>query len=127
MRKFLAALTAAAFVVAFGLPAFAATETITGKIIDQNCYTHDKANNAGSHHKMPKDVVACAVGCAKKGEPLALLTTDGKVYTIKGALAAENNAKLIAHITHTVSITGDVVTQGGAMSITSDALKMVSR
>ncbi len=76
---------------------------------------------------MPKDVAGCATACAKKGLPLALLTTDGKVYTIAGDLAANNNAKLVPHVTHTVAITGDVVTKDGKMTITSDALKMVSR
>jgi hypothetical protein len=58
---------------------------------------------------------------------LALLTTDGKIYTIAGALAAENNAKLVAHVSHTVAITGDVVTKDATMTITADALKMISK
>jgi hypothetical protein len=74
-----------------------------------------------------KEVAGCAAACAKKGQPVALLTSDGKVYTIKGGLAAENNAKLIAHMGHTVSITGDVTTMNGAMSISAAELKMVSR
>jgi acid phosphatase class B len=128
MRKVLAGLTAAAFVIALAAPAFAATQTVQGQVIDRECYLHDTVNNKGDNHKMPKDVAACATICAKKGLPLALLTTDGKVYTITGGLAADNNAKLIAHITHTVSITGDVTTdKDGKMSISSDALKMVSR
>jgi hypothetical protein len=129
MRKVFAGLMAAAFVIALAAPAFAATQTVQGQIIDRECYLHDTTNNKGDNHKMgPKDVTACATACAKKGMPLALLTTDGKVYTITGGLAAENNAKLIAHVTHTVSITGDVVTdKDGKMSISSDALKMVSR
>ena len=44
---------------------------------------------------MPADMAGCAVMCAKKGMPLALLTTDGKAYTIKGGLAADNNAKFV--------------------------------
>jgi hypothetical protein len=65
--------------------------------------------------------------CAKKGQPVALLTTDGKVYMVKGGLAAENNAKLVAHMGHTVSITGDVMTASGATTITASELKMVSK
>jgi hypothetical protein len=124
MRKLLAGVAAAAFVVALGAPAFAATETITGKIVDQACYMKDKANNAGADHKMPADTAGCAAACAKMGRPLALLTADGKVYTITGPLAADKNAKLVPHVTHTVSITGDVTTKDGQMSISSDALKM---
>lgn len=128
MRKFFGGLAAVAFVITLAAPAFAATQTVQGQIIDQQCYLHDTANNKGNDHKMPKDVVGCATACAKKGLPLALLTTDGKVYTITGGLAADSNAKLIAHVSHTVSITGDVVTdKDGKMTISSDALKMVSR
>ena len=95
MRKLLAALVAVAFVAALGVPAVAAAETITGKLIDQGCYLKDKVNNAGVDHKMPADMAGCAVMCAKKGMPLALLTTHGKVYTIKGGLAADNNTKFV--------------------------------
>ena len=128
MRKFFAGLAAVAFVIALAAPAFAATQTVTGQIIDQQCYTHDMVNNKGNDHKMPKDVVGCAAACAKKGLPMALLTKDGKVYTIAGGLAADNNAKILAHISHTVEVTGDVVTaKDGTMTINSDALKMISR
>jgi hypothetical protein len=107
--------------------ALAATETVTGKVIDQSCYMMDKVNNSGVDHKMPADTKDCAIACAKKGRPMALLTSDGKVYTITGGLAADNNAKLVPHIAHTVSITGDVTTKDGAMTIAAADLKMVSR
>ena len=128
MRKFLAGLAAVAFVVLLVSPAVAATETVTGKIVDQSCYLKDKVNNTGVDHKMPADVAACALACAKKGRPMALLTADGKVYELSGALAANMNEKLIAHVSHTVSVTGDVTKKAdGSMAISSDALKMVSR
>ena len=126
MRKLFGALVVAAFVVALVGPAYAATETITGKLIDQSCYTKNK-ENTGADHKMPQDVAGCAAMCAKKGMPLALLTTDGKIYTVAGGLAADMNAKLVPHITHTIAITGDVVTKNGEMTITADAMKMISR
>jgi hypothetical protein len=90
------------------------------------CYTKDKANNAGMDHKMPADTKDCATACAKQGRPLALLTSDGKVYEIAGALANKNE-KLIPHITHTVSITGDTMEMGGKMMIHGSELKMVSK
>jgi hypothetical protein len=58
---------------------------------------------------------------------MALLTADGKVYTIKGDLIANNNAKLVPHVAHTVEITGDVTTASGKMSIAAADLKMVAR
>lgn len=126
MRNTFAGIVATAVVLALGVPAFAATETVKGQIVDQTCYTKDKANT-GKDHKMPQDVTDCAIACAKKGAPLALLTTDGKLYQITGALAADNNAKLVPHVSHTVEITGDVTEKDGKKMISSDALKMVSR
>jgi hypothetical protein len=68
----------------------------------------DKANNGANHNMAGKETADCAAMCAKKGAPLALLTSDGKVYTLSGGLAADMNAKLIPHISHTVEVTGDV-------------------
>ena len=128
MRKMFAGLIAVAFVVALGAPASAKTETVKGKIVDQSCYLMDKANNAGADHKMPRgDTKDCAIACAKNGRPMALLTEDGKVYELGGGLAAEKNAKIIPHITHTVEVTGDVTEKDGKMVIAADALKMISR
>jgi hypothetical protein len=124
MRKVLGCAAVVALMLASVAPAFAATETVKGTIVDQSCYLKDKASNAGVDHKMPADVKDCAVACAKKGRPLALLTSDGKVYTIGGGLAADNNAKLVAHVAHTVEITGDVASKDGAMTITASDLKM---
>jgi hypothetical protein len=127
MHKVFAGLTVAAFVLAVGAPAFAKTETVKGKIVDEACYKMDKSNS-GSDHKMPKgDTKDCAIGCAKAGKPLAVLTDDGKVYEISGGLAANKNEKLIAHIGHTVEITGDVMDHGDKTMITADSLKMISK
>jgi type 1 fimbria pilin len=127
MRKVLLGLVAV-ITIALVAPLFAATETVTGKIVDQSCYMKDKASNTGVDHKMPADTVGCALACAKKGRPMALLTSDGKVYELGGGLAANMNEKLIAHISHTVTVTGDVTKKpDGSMVIASDALKMVSR
>ncbi|HEV8345393.1 MAG TPA: hypothetical protein VGQ16_02400 [Vicinamibacterales bacterium] len=127
MRRILAVLAAVAFVMALGAPAFAKTETVKGQIVDQACYKLDKTNT-GVDHKMPKgDTKDCAIGCAKAGRPLAILTADGKVYEIAGGLAADKNAKLIPHVAHTVEITGDVMDHDGKMMITADSLKMISK
>ena len=128
MRKMFAGLMVVAFLVALSAPAFAKTETVTGRIVDVSCYTMDKANNAGKDHKMPKgDTADCAVACAKNGRPMAILTDDGKVYVLAGGLAADKNAKIVPHVAHVVEVTGDVTEADGKMTITSDALKMISR
>ena len=127
MRKMFAGLMAAAFVIALGANTAAKTETVKGKIVDQACYKMDKANT-GNKHNMPKgETEDCAASCAKAGRPMAILTDDGKVYELGGGLAAEKNAKIIAHISHTVEVTGDVTEKDGKMMIASDALKMISR
>ena len=127
MHRILVGVAAAAFIVALAAPASAAVETIKGKLIDQSCYTMDKSNT-GVDHKMPKgDTKDCAIACATNGRPLALLTADDKVYTITGDLAAEKNAKLVAHVSHTVEVTGDVTTKDGKMTIAGSTLKMVSK
>jgi hypothetical protein len=128
MRKMFAGLIVAAFVLALGAPSFAKEATVKGQIVDVSCYNMDKANNAGKDHKMPKgDTTDCAIGCAKAGRPMALLTSDGKVYVLTGGLAAEKNAKIIPHVAHTVEVTGDVTEADGKMMIAADSLKMISK
>lgn len=123
MRKVFAAAVAATFVLALGAPAFASEMTVKGQVVDQTCYLKDKANVGNDHGDM-KD---CATICAKKGAPMAILTDDGKLYQITGGLAADKNAKLIAHVSHTVEITGDVTEKDGKMSIAADSLKMLKK
>lgn len=110
MRKVFATVSAAAFVFALGAPVFAATETIKGELVDQTCYKKD-AKNVGAAHR------ECGQTCAKKGMPMAILTADGKLYTITGDLAANNNAKLVPHVSHQVEVTGDV--SGDTISATT--------
>ena len=127
MRKIFAGFIVAAFVLAVGAPAFAKTETVKGQIVDQACYNMDKTNT-GVDHKMPKgDTKDCALACAKAGRPMALLTSDGKVYVLTGGLAAEKNAKIIPHVAHTVEVTGEVTEADGKMMIAADSLKMISK
>jgi len=127
VRKLLAGLTVAVFVLALGTVAFAATQTISGQLIDQICYKMNKSNT-GVDHKMPSgDEANCAATCAKMGQPVALLTSDGKVYAVTGDLAANNNAKLVPHLSHKVELTGDVTEKGGTMTIAATNLKMISK
>jgi predicted lipoprotein with Yx(FWY)xxD motif len=127
MRKLTAALSVAAFVVALGAPAFAKEETVKGQIVDQTCYAKNKANTGATHDMGGKQVEDCAAACAKKGAPMALLTSDGKVYQITGDLAANQNEKIVPHISHTVEISGDVTSKDGKMMIASNSLKMISK
>jgi hypothetical protein len=126
MRRLLAVLVVTGLVLSLSASAFAATQTITGRLIDQTCYKANKANT-GLDHKMPEDTPGCAVTCAKMGLPVALLTDDGKVYTVMGDLAGSNNAKLVPHMSHKVELTGDVTQKGGTLTIAATNLKMISK
>src|SRR5438034_9588635 len=46
--------------------------TITGQVVDLNCFTTNGQSGAG--HK------ACAQACAKAGVPLGVLSSDGTIY-----------------------------------------------
>ena len=58
MRKILAGLTVAGFVVAMSAPLLAATETVKGQIVDEGCYKMDKSNTGGHNYDESKGVVA---------------------------------------------------------------------
>ena len=122
--KRLAALTA--IVLAAGTFAMAAPTTVTGVLVDKACYTKDKANTTNEHKGMG---TTCAQDCAKKGQPVALVTSTGEVYTVTGEVAADNNAKLVPHMAHTMALTGEVTDVKGVKSISVAAagLKMVSK
>jgi hypothetical protein len=100
----------------------AATETLTGQLVDLAYYSLNK-NAVGAGHLYG---VVGAQATAREGFPVGLLTSEGKVYEIRGGLAANLNAKLIPHFAHTVSITGDVAEQDGIKTITADDLKVVA-
>ena len=127
MRKLFVSVAVLGLVAAFTTPALAKTEAIRGQLVDQGCYLKDKASNKGVDHKMPADTKDCAIACAKMGQPLALLTSDGKLYTIAGGLTANKNAKLVPHMGHTIEITGDTMDMKTSMMITASDLKMISQ
>jgi hypothetical protein len=99
---------------------------LTGTLVDEACYLKEKAS--GSNAQLKGEDVACAQACAKSGNSVALVTDKGDVYQVMtmGALAGEKNAKLVPHMTHKVTLTGDVVEgKDGKKMIHATALKMV--
>jgi hypothetical protein len=122
MRKVAVALVSGLIVVALAAPAFAKTETLTGVLVDSSCYAKDKANSANAHPNMSQ---TCAQDCAKKGTPVQIVTLDGKVYTVTGPLAANNNQKLVPHMAHTMQLTGDTSEAGGKLTINASTMKMI--
>jgi hypothetical protein len=115
-------------VVMMGLGVAAFAADVTGVLVDEACYTKDKTNTGMAHKGMSE---TCATDCAKKGNQVAIVTKDGAVYEVMamGALAGENNAKLVPHMSHTVTLTGDIMdgAAGKPKMIHATALKMVSK
>jgi len=126
MAKGMSALLAAALMLASCTTAVAKTATVTGKLVDEHCSRMSKPHDAGDD-KTEGEVESCALHCAQAGEPVAVVTTDGKIYRITGGLAANKNAKLIPHMSRTVEITGDVSERGGKLRIAAESLKVVAR
>jgi hypothetical protein len=118
MRKSAAAMIGVLCVAAWFVPAFAKTETVTGQVIDLVCYARNKANTGLDH----EDARACAMACVKwEGNPVGLVTADGKVYQFAGGLVADNNAKAVPLLAHTVTVTGDVAEKDGMTMLTANA------
>jgi hypothetical protein len=115
---------AVAVVLGWAIVATAAPTTVTGVLVDKACYTKDKANTSNEHKGMG---ATCAQDCAKKGNQVALVTDKGDVFDVTGDLAANKNEKLVAHMSHTVTLTGEVTDAGGKKAIAATALKMVSK
>ena len=81
----------AVLVLGSGAFAIAAPTTVTGVLVDKACYTKDKANTTNAHKGMGD---TCAQDCAKKGQQVALVTSTGDVYDVKGEVAADIKEKL---------------------------------
>jgi hypothetical protein len=108
-------------VVLLASHAFAGPTTVKGRVVDEGCQVKELIGKGDL--TAPTSMDACAVQCAKRGEPLALLTADGKVYRIEGGLAGNKNAKLVDHVNKVVEITGEITEKDGKATITADALK----
>ena len=124
MKRSCAAL-AAIFLFSFVAPAFAVD--VTGTLIDLSCYKKDKSNT-GVDHKMPQETKNCAVECAKKGQPVGVLTDNGEIYIVGGALAENNNARLSRHMGYKVAMQGSLgVDKDGQKTILAGAIKRLQQ
>ena len=92
--------------------------TITGTVSDVSCkFRHNLTGE--KQHRM------CAQVCADNGIPLAILTSDGKLYMpITDAMPGTGaNEQLKPFAEQTVSITGMVYKAGGANAIVITEIK----
>jgi hypothetical protein len=96
--------------------------TVTGQVVCLVCYSRNKAN-AGADHDSGR---MCAHACIKwEGNPAGVVAADGKVYQLAGGVTANNNARILPHIAHTVSVTGEVYEKDGMTMIRADELNTV--
>src|SRR5262245_42834970 len=105
--------------------AVAQTQTLTGKLVDLACYSLNKDETGNAHRR--GSAIICAQACAREGFAVGLVTDTGKVYEVRGGLAANLNAKLAPHMSHTVTISGPIGEADGMSAITADELKMVGK
>jgi hypothetical protein len=90
--------------------------SLKGEVIDVWCYL--EGGDHGADHK------ACAVACAKAGNPIGLLTDKGDVYVLVG-IKDHDPAKdqLIDKIAATVTVDGTLVKKGGIQAIYVSSVK----
>jgi hypothetical protein len=119
MRNVISLVAGAALLTALALPAFAADMTVKGELVDVACSIAKKDAGKGSAH------AACAMVCAKKGQPIGVLTADA-LYTVTGDYAANSNAKLLDFVAKSVIVTGEVTEKDGQKQINVKSIKLAN-
>ena len=119
MRNVISTVAGAAFVVALAMPAFASDMTVKGEVVDVACSVSKKEAGKGAAH------ASCAMVCAKKGQPVGILTADA-IYTVTGDYAASNNAKLLDFVAKNVIVTGEVTEKDGQKQINVKSIKLAN-
>ncbi len=110
MKNVFSCASAAALAVALVAPAVADNRTVKGEVIDLACSISKGDGGKGEAH------AACAMACAKRGNQMAILTSDA-VYLVEGDYAANSNAKLLDFVARQVEAKGDVTATDGKMTI----------
>jgi len=119
MRNLISMVAGAAFVAALAMPALAADMTVKGEVVDIACATSKKEAGKGAGH------ATCAMVCAKKGQPVGIMTADA-IYTVTGDYAANTNSKLLDFVAKNVIVTGAVTEKDGVKSINVKSIKLAN-
>jgi hypothetical protein len=88
---------------------------VKGEVVDVACSTEKGHGGQGDAH------AACAMGCARRGNQMAILTPD-EVYLIEGDYAANSNAKLLDFVARHVEAKGSISEKNGRKVITVSAM-----
>lgn len=121
MRNLISMLAGAALVAALVMPVRAADMTIKGEVVDIACATDKERKDGGKGEAH----AACAMACAKKGQPVGVLTADA-IYTVTGDYTANKNAKLLDFVAKKVIVTGEVTEKDGVKSINVKSIKLAN-
>ncbi len=90
--------------------------TVKGEVVDLWCYL--EGGDHGPEHK------ACAVSCAKAGNPIGILDADGNIFVAMGIKDHQPSREvLIDKMADTVTATGTVVKKGGVQVIYIKSVK----
>ena len=119
MRNLISMVACAAFAVALAMPASASDLTVKGEVVDVACSIGKKEAGKGAAH------AGCAMVCAKKGQPVGILTADA-IYTVTGDYTASNNAKLLDFVAKNVIVTGEVTEKDGQKMINVKSIKLAN-
>lgn len=120
MRKLLVFVAGAAVIAGISISTrvFAADMTVKGEVVDVACALGKGDDGKGAGH------AACAMSCAKRGQPVGILTSDA-VYEITGDYAANRNAKLLDFVAKRVEVTGEVSERGGKKMMAIKSIKLL--
>jgi hypothetical protein len=119
MRKiFFAFVAGAATLAALAAPMFAADMTVKGEVVDVACALSKGDGGKGEAH------AACAMSCAKSGQPVGILTADA-IYEVTGDYAANRNAKLLDFVAKRVEVTGEVSEKSGKKMMAVKSIKLL--
>jgi len=84
--------------------------TIKGEVVDLWCYL--EGGDHGADHK------ACAIACAKAGNPIGILDEKGNLYLAMGNEDHQPGKDvLLSKMADTVTVTGTLVKKGGLQAI----------
>jgi hypothetical protein len=119
MRNLISMVAGGVFAVSLVMPALASDMTVKGEVVDVACSTSKKEAGRGDAH------ASCAMVCAKKGQPVGILTADA-IYTVTGDYASNSNAKLLDFVAKNVVVTGEVTEKDGQKTINVKSIKLAN-
>ncbi|MGE0816426.1 MAG: hypothetical protein AB7O93_24010 [Vicinamibacterales bacterium] len=112
------ALALALGAIAAAGPAAAAITTVRGEVVSVECaLTKGEAGRGEAHGP-------CAMDCARRGDPMAILADDG-LYLIVGDYAAHANARLLDFVAKRVEAKGTIAVEDGRKTINVAAMMVL--